>query len=1166
MRYLALLTVFSLLFSTTGQTQTPADQATTAQPTAVASAETVLETALSRLQQLLAERKLQEAESVATDALSFAEENSLPDGPSIGQLLQNLAFIKFDLGQHSDAEMLFSRVLDYRKRLGIEQTLIDAILLQQRAYSLLYLSRPEESVSPLLLSLEIRKEVSGADSVQYAQALHGYSSLKMRLGQFAEAELALREVLAILNRQDNVEGSIVGKVYGDLSRALAAQDKYEAADGAIQAALEAFDRDQEPDPNLHVLTLNNVAIYYLELGRYGVAEDFILRALKISEGVLGENYLDLANIYNTLGGLYLSMGRLQDAREVLIQAKELVRSTVGEHSAAFLSTADNLANVDLQLGNTESALNQSFEIVEASAKILGKGHPLAIGYRNNLAVMLQSMGRSNEAEKVLQEALSLAMDAYGESYQFFDSLILNLGEIYTQQGRWQEAVALFDRALSVSKGRTDVDPVGIAKALNKQGLVFAGLEKYELAVTAFEEALSIQRRHLLESDPALLTTQTNLAFAHAHLGGLEQARALASSALKLQEESGLADTPELANTYTAAGSISSASGDYIGASSYFRKGSQVFEGLYGRNHPMFGKLEYFLAGSLRNARLPGEALPHMETAARVYASRQMPNFQDRSIGRGSEFRRANVIFRDYIDNLVEASSGATVLLAEGFLAAQYATMSEVSEYFARALARNRTGNEQLAGLVRERQDLVNEWRRLGEKRTRAVGVSDLALAQELQLSIERVDEAISLSDSRLVKEYPSYFELSSPRPIELETLQGQLALGEAILVYVLNENGGHVWLVTATSARHAVVPASLADIFSEVVYIRELLQPNGFRQPRSFPARSAYKLYSYLIEPVEDMLAGIERITVVPDGPLNMIPFGILLVEDPTVGRYRTPEHFKTAPWLAKEYSVSVMPSASTFKIAQGQAKPSEEAERTFIGFGDPVIGGSEPVLTAGKASRTGLDSRVVADTDRLRSLPRLPETAKELSLIAEKLKHEKALIFTGDSATETRFRSGDFSEANTLVFATHALMAGEMGNGLGPGLVLTPPEKGTLDDDGYLSAAEISQVKLNADWVILSACNTASHDGGFAREGFSGLTKSFLYAGAKSVLVSHWPVESRSAALMTTSIFSNHNSQTSGAHAKALKAARTSMINGQFGDHYTHPVFWAPFVVVGGR
>ena len=146
-------------------------------------------------------------------------------------------------------------------------------------------------------------------------------------------------------------------------------------------------------------------------------------------------------------------------------------------------------------------------------------------------------------------------------------------------------------------------------------------------------------------------------------------------------------------------------------------------------------------------------------------------------------------------------------------------------------------------------------------------------------------------------------------------------------------------------------------------------------------------------------------------------------------------------------------------------------------------------------------------NVDALRMLPALPDTADELQAIAKTLGANSASIYLQWDAAATNARRPPLERYRVLAFATHSLVAGEAKDIEEPGLVLTPPAKGTPEDDGFLGASEVGQLNLNADWVVLSACNTAAPDGTPGAAGLTGLAKSFFYAGARALLVSHWPV-----------------------------------------------------------
>ncbi len=205
-----------------------------------------------------------------------------------------------------------------------------------------------------------------------------------------------------------------------------------------------------------------------------------------------------------------------------------------------------------------------------------------------------------------------------------------------------------------------------------------------------------------------------------------------------------------------------------------------------------------------------------------------------------------------------------------------------------------------------------------------------------------------------------------------------------------------------------------------------------------------------------------------------------------------------------------------------------------------------------------------IADVEAIRNAPRLPETADDLRAMAKALKSDQHSLWLQENATETKIKQLDLSKYRTLAFATHGLMAGEI-KGIGEaGLILTPPREGSVEDDGYLSASEIAKLKLNADLVVLSACNTAAADGTPGAEGLSELAKAFFYAGARSLLVSHWPVASEATVPLTTGMLKEYEANPAQGKAEAHRKAMLALINTPDHPEYAHPLFWAPFVVVG--
>ena len=201
---------------------------------------------------------------------------------------------------------------------------------------------------------------------------------------------------------------------------------------------------------------------------------------------------------------------------------------------------------------------------------------------------------------------------------------------------------------------------------------------------------------------------------------------------------------------------------------------------------------------------------------------------------------------------------------------------------------------------------------------------------------------------------------------------------------------------------------------------------------------------------------------------------------------------------------------------------------------------------------------------DALRqALPRLTETADEVLSIAKILGADRKDIHLRSDASETAVKHIPLNDFRVVYFATHGLVAGDV-KGLGePSLALTIPDRSTDEDDGLLTASEVAQLKLDADWVVLSACNTIAGEKPGA-EALSGLARAFFYAGAKALLVSHWAVDSAAATRLASATFEKLAQDPKMGKAEALRRSMLGYMNDPTDARHAYPAFWAPFELVG--
>jgi CHAT domain-containing protein len=295
-----------------------------------------------------------------------------------------------------------------------------------------------------------------------------------------------------------------------------------------------------------------------------------------------------------------------------------------------------------------------------------------------------------------------------------------------------------------------------------------------------------------------------------------------------------------------------------------------------------------------------------------------------------------------------------------------------------------------------------------------------------------------------------------------------------------------------------------------------------------FDLGAAHELYNALLGPVEVLIKNKRHLLVVPSGALTALPFHLLVTDAPAVsmpiveGSFTAADAFayRNAAWLIKRQAVTVLPSIASLRALRGSDRVTP-ARKPLIGFGDPVFRPDQlgPPLIAADAQKfvtrayTDFWRGIGVDRARLSdALPPLPETAAELAAIAAKVGATASDIHLGADASETMVKQVVLSDYRIVYFATHGLVAGDVKDLAEPALALTIPTRPSDLDDGLLTASEVAQLKLNADWVVLSACNTMAGDRPGA-EALSGLARAFFYAGARALLVTHWPVASAQSA-----------------------------------------------------
>lgn len=549
--------------------------------------------------------------------------------------------------------------------------------------------------------------------------------------------------------------------------------------------------------------------------------------------------------------------------------------------------------------------------------------------------------------------------------------------------------------------------------------------------------------------------------------------------------------------------------------------------------------------------------------------------------------------------LPAGSDTPETLRAEAFEAAQWAIASDAADALARVSARFAQGDDALGRLAEEREDLIVRRDRLEralERHYASTDPADLEARVRAQAEWETVTARLAALDADIEARFPAYSELTSPRALSIRETQQLLRPDEGLLLILVNPEATYVWAVTReraawtrsetlTEARLTASVERLRQSLSATAAPRgDDVDPTLFagRQPLPFDRTESWRLYSELVLPVEETFKDKTTLITVTTGALTALPLSVLVTAPPQ-GSDADLDALGATPWLSDRYAMAALPAVSSLRalrcylVADPTARsagcppmpaaaPRERAAvepLRLAAFGAPLLAGAPTDPTRGApAADTVMDGRL-ADVGRLKALPYLRGSRLELETL--KARYPDSVVRIGSEATEQAVRTADaeaLSRARFVVFSTHGLMAGSAA--AEPGLVMTPPDEATEADDGYLSASEAAQLRLDAEFVVLSACNTAASDGRPGGEGLSGLARAFFYAGARSVLVSHWEVSDAATTTLITATFADLDSHAvgdPGVRARALQAGQRAV---RAERRWSHPAYWAAFTLVG--
>ena len=778
--------------------------------------------------------------------------------------------------------------------------------------------------------------------------------------------------------------------------------------------------------------------------------------------------------------------------------------------------------------------------------------------RTRLADSLLRQGSYVDAELESRKALLETLDLHGRfSYQTA-TVLQTFARVKFEQGRYREALVLAREVLKIFQ-RSGVAPVAlnhlIARSLYADILVASG--KWQ-ETEKFYRSLQSDLRGDAANLQRFVTANISYALVRSQIGDNPGAlRVLGKAVNRAERISGKDSLPTL-----EAGALLAAIHDRAGN--------------FGQSRRAFSRY------------LPGL----MEIYRKRSLSPRRSTVHD---------QRLALILERYLHTLLAGNTSGRASQADVRRAFEMTDLSRsrsLRSALSASAVRSAVTDPALAELVRREQDAGLQISGLEGLVSDALARTDKGSAASVELLTRRLG-SLRQARQRLRAEidanFPQYADLINPKPGTVDDVIRFLRPDETLVSISMAGDQTYIFTVSKKQGLKAHISRlNRKQIDDMVRRLRSGVDSTGIASLsdfKDFDLDLAHRLFQELLQPLRSNWEGSKSILVVTHGLLASLPFSMLPTTPYRLGKDTALpfDRYRDVPWLAKSHAVYMLPSAASLKALRAPSK-RQIATRPFIGFGDPYFN-IRQARQAGRqtASRTGSrgaggqsiamrsqpPTRAAAgqlNSVSIESLPRLPDSAQEISAIAAVLGADPARdVYLGRRADEQVVKKIDLKPYKIISFATHGLIAGDLDGLDEPALAFSASRVTGNAEDGLLRMSEIFGLRLNAEWVVLSACNTAAGDGEGA-EAVSGLGRAFFYAGSRAIMASNWPVHSGATTELMSRLFKIQSTAAGISRAQAYRQAQAALIGegvfkskeGRALFSYAHPIFWAPFALIG--
>jgi CHAT domain-containing protein/tetratricopeptide (TPR) repeat protein len=1076
-----------------------------------------LKSLVEEIQTLLRDGKLQDALSKADDLLQEARARGDKVGEAYALRFRALALQRTRQtapDQLPEVASVWASALALWREIGDEAFQVEALLCQ--AYCM-WRSSPEQVQALVAEALRVARG-EAKRPLALAQALHKAGADWYGVGQLGVAEQLFQQALAIYEKlaPNSLEVAgmlnnlgVVASDRGDLARA----EQY------YQQAL-AIEEKLAPNSLDVASTLNNLGSVAYSRGDLVHAEQLFQQALAIYEK-LAPNSLEVARTLNNLGIVASDRGDLARAEQYYQQALA-IEEKLAPNSLEVARTLNNLGNVAADRGDLARA-EQYYQQALAIYEKLAPNSLQVAGTLNSLGNVARDRGDLARAEQYYQQALAIYEKLAPNSLEVA-GMLNNLGNVARDRGDLARAEQLYQQALAIRE-KLAPNSLEVASTLHNLGVVASDRGDLARAEQYYQQALAIYEK-LAPNSLDVADTLNNLGNVASDRGDLARAEQLYQQALAIREK--LApNSLQVATTLNNLGNVASDRGDLARAEQLYQQALAIYEKLAPNSLDVASTLQN-LANLARQQKNYPQAQQYLARVLAIYETQRaaIPDPETKTAFAETYFNAYTLQAQLALDQ--QQPQQAALALERS----RARTLAELM--FTRALPVPTNAPQALKDLIAQQEQLQRDLLLLARQQ-RQTDPDDQDALQRLQAQARQLADRQRQLDQQLRQQFPAYADLLNPQPPDLKQLQAALDANTVLLYHAFANTELLIVAVSRQAVRGYRVKVDPRTLENDLAAFRKLVAKPPLERTaserRKLPALGQ-RLYAALIKPAEPSLKNATTVLLCPEGALNQLPWGALIVAVDKQGR---------PTYWVERVALGITLSAGVYL----QAKAVRPAER-----GVAIAAVSQyRRLEVAQAPKT---AQLVRRSGR--ALGDLPAVKQEVAQVRRLLGKQGVAAVLEAAATPERARQMA-QTARVVHFACHARADGV--DPLGSGLLLSPAGS----DEGLLTAAEVvSQWRLRADVVMLSACETAV--GQVRRyEGMYGLARAFLFAGSRSVGASLWRVEDVSTARLMGVFYREYVAGVG--KAEALRRAQVALLRDR---QYADPYYWSCFVLMGAE